>query len=417
MRRDPIGFFIKLKAEFGDFVRFQVGAENSYYLVNHPDTIKEVLVNQDSNFTKWFAVDRIREVLGDGLLVSEGDFHSRQRRLSQPAFHRHRIAHYASDMVDLAMKLRESWSDGAIVDICGEMNSLAMQIVAKTLFGADMAREVEEIREALSGILDQFERSMLAEADRVDFEAAVGRLDTAIYSIIKERRASGEDRGDLLSMLLAAQDAEGDGSGMTDIQLRDEVMTIFLAGHETTATAMAWCWYLLSAHPACEERFYAEVDQVIGKRQAGLEDVSKLPYATMVFAEALRLYPPVWAIARRAKADCEIGGYPIAAGSIFLLSPYVMHRDPRYFPEPAQFDPERWTPEAKAARPKFSYFPFSSGSRSCLGEPFAWVEGVLCLATVAQTHRFSLVPGHRIALQPQLTLRAKHGIRMQVTRR
>ena len=417
MRRDPLAFFTRLATEYGDVVRFQIGAENSYYLVNHPDVIKEVLVNEDHHFTKWFAVDRIKEVLGEGLFVSEGEFHSRQRRLSQPAFHRHRIAQYAGAMVDLTVDLRESWSTGATVDICQEMNSLAMQIVAKTLFGADMAREAREIREALSEILDQFERSMLPEADRADFEAARARLDAAIYRIIKERRASGEDRGDLLSMLLAAHDAEGDGSGMTDLQLRDEAMTIFLAGHETTATAMAWCWYLLSTNPACEERFYAEVDQVLGSRRAGLEDVPQLPYATMVFAEALRLYPPVWVVGRRAKVDCEIGGYSIPANSVVLLSQYVMQRDPRYFPEPDKFDPERWTPEAKAARPKFSYFPFSSGSRSCLGEPFAWTEGVLCLATLAQTHRFQLVPEHRIALQPQLTLRAKYGIRMRVERR
>ncbi|HSI13286.1 MAG TPA: cytochrome P450 [Chthoniobacter sp.] len=417
MRRDPIAFFTKLAAEHGDFVRFQIGAENSYHFVNHPDVIKEVLVNQDHQFTKWFAVDRIKEVLGEGLFVSEGEFHSRQRRLSQPAFHRHRIAQYADTMVQLTVELRQSWCDGAVVDICQEMNSLAMQIVAKTLFGADMAHEAVEIRDALSEILDQFERSVLPEADRPDFEAARARLDAAIYRIIKERRASGEDRGDLLSMLLAAHDAEGDGRGMTDVQLRDEAMTIFLAGHETTANAMAWCWYLLSTNPACAARFYAEVDEVLGSRRGTLEDVPKLAYATMVFAEALRMYPPVWVVGRRAKVDCEIGGYLIPAKSVVLLSPYVTQRDPRYFPEPSQFDPERWTPEAKAARPKFSYFPFSSGSRSCLGEPFAWMEGVLCLATLAQTFRLQLVPGHRIALQPQLTLRAKYGIRMQLERR
>lgn len=417
MRRDPIGFFTGLAAEYGDIVRFQLGAENSYYFLNHPDLIKEVLVNQDDHFTKWFAVDRIKEVLGQGLFVSEGDFHSRQRRLSQPAFHRHRIAQYADAMVQLTEDLRESWSGKATVDLCQEMNSLAMQIVAKTLFGADMSGEAVEIREALSEILDQFERSTLPEADRADFEAARARLDAAIYRIIKERRASGEDRGDLLSMLLAAHDAEGDGQGMTDVQLRDEAMTIFLAGHETTANAMAWCWYLLSTNPECATRFYAEVDEVLGQRRAGLEDVPKLAYTTKVFAESLRLYPPIWVVGRCAKVDCEIGGYTIPANSVVLLSQYVTQRDPRYFPEPSQFDPERWTPEAKAARPKFSYFPFSSGSRSCLGEPFAWVEGVLCLATLAQTHRFQLVPGHRIVLQPQLTLRAKYGIRMQVERR
>jgi cytochrome P450 len=313
--------------------------------------------------------------------------------------------------------LHDGWRDGDVVDMCQEMNSLAMQIVAKTLFGADMAHETREIGDALSVILDQFERSMLPEADRADFESARARLDAAIYRIIKERRLSGEDRGDLLSMLLTAHEAEDDGHAMTDLQLRDEAMTIFLAGHETTANALAWCWYLLSANPACEERFYAEVDDVLGGRPAKLEDVPGLAYAAMVFSEALRLYPPVWVIGRRAKVDCKIGEYVIPANSVVLLSQYVTHRDPRYFPEPTKFDPERWTPEAKAARPKFSYFAFSSGSRSCLGEAFAWTEGVLCLATLAQKYRFRLVPDHRIALQPQLTLRAKYGIRMRLERR
>ena len=416
MRRDPIAFFSKLAADYGDLTQFQLGTQGQYYLLNHPDYIKEVLVTQDRNFTKWFAVDRIREVLGEGLFVSEGAFHHCQRRLVQPAFHGRRIAAYADVMVKFAAELIDRWRDGDVVEICTEMNSLAMRVVAKTLFGSEVETEVKEIGDALSEILGQFERSVLPEADRTDFETARDRLDAAIHRMIKERRSSSDDRGDLLSMLFAAQDVEGSG-GLTDRQVRDEAMTIFLAGHETTANALAWSWYLLSLHPEIEERLWTEVDQVLDGCLPTFDDVPQLTYTAMIFAESLRLYPPLWAIGRRAVADCTIGGYTIAENSIVILCQYVTHRDPRYFPEPAKFDPERWTPEAKTMRPKFSYFPFSGGGRSCLGESFAWTEGVLSLATAAQRFRLRVVPDHPIVLQPQLTLRAKYGIKMRVERR
>jgi cytochrome P450 len=414
MRRDPIAFFTKLATEYGDFVQFNLGAPLPYYLVNHPDYIKAVLATFDRSFTKWFAIDYIKDVLGQGLFVSEGEFHHRQRRLSQPAFHRERIAAYADVMVGLAADLRSTWKDGAVVDVCAEMNSLAMMIVAKTLFGADVESDAEAIRTALSQILAQFERSTLPEADRADFEAARDRLDRTIYRIIRQRRASGESRGDLLSLLLEAHDLESDGGSMTDQQLRDEVMTIFLAGHETTANALAWTWYLLSENPDVEERFHAELDGILQGALPGFNDMPRLPYTAMIFAEALRLYPPLWAIGRRAAEGCQIGGYSIEAGSVVILSPYVTQRDPRFFAEPTRFDPQRWTTEAKAARPKFSYFPFSAGSRSCLGEGFAMTEAVLCLATLGQRFRLRLVPDQPIALQPQLSLRARNGIQMSI---
>jgi cytochrome P450 len=297
------------------------------------------------------------------------------------------------------------------------MNWLAMMIVASTLFGASVESAAEEIRAALSEILDQFERSVLPPADREDFDNALSRLNAVVNSIIKQRRQSSEDRGDLLSILLMAEDPESGGGKMSDLQLRDEAMTIFLAGHETSANAMAWSWYLLSQHPEAEARFHEEVDTVLDGRRPGINDVSNLPYAGQIFAEALRLYPPVWAIGRQAIQPCQIGESAIKRGTVVIVSPYVTHRDPRWFPNPEAFDPDRWNPEARAARPRFSYFPFSAGSRACLGEGFAGVEGVLCLTTLAQKWRLRLVPDHPIALQAQLTLRARHGIRMRIESR
>jgi len=417
MRRDPLAFFTNLAREQGDIALFRLGDhEHNLYLLNHPDYIREVLVTQDRNFRKWFAVDRLREVLGEGLFVSEGEFHLRQRRLSQPAFHHERIASYADQMVSLARRLREHWAAGTVIDVCREMNWLALMIVASTLFGADVESDAEGIRAALSEILHQFERSVLPEADRVDFESAMSRLDTVVYSIIKQRRASSADRGDLLSMLLLAEDSEAGGK-MSDLQVRDEVMTIFLAGHETSANALAWSWYLLSQHLEVEAQFHNEVDRILDGRAPRLDDVAKLDLTARIFAEALRLYPPLWAIGRRAIRECRIGDCTIRPGSVVILCQYVTHRDPRWFPHPEAFDPGRWTAEGRSARPRFSYFPFSAGSRSCLGEAFAGMEGVLCLATLGQEWRLRLVPGHPIALQPQLTLRARNGIKMRIESR
>ena len=415
MRRDPLSFFTQLAREQGDIARFRLGDnQHDLFLLNHPDYIREVLVTQDRNFTKWFAVDRIKEVLGQGLFVSEGDFHLRQRRLSQPAFHRERIASYAGQMTSLALRLRERWEANSILDVGREMNWLAMMIVASTLFGADVESDAEQIRAALSEILEQFERSILPPADREDFENALGRLRAVVSRIIQERRSATVDRGDLLSMLLLAEDTEADGGKMSDVQVRDEVMTIFLAGHETSANALAWTWYLLSQNPEVEKQFHEEVDRTLGGSPPGLDKVPQLALTARIFAETLRLYPPAWAIGRRAIAECRIGDCTIAAGSVVILSQYVTQRDERWFPNPEIFDPERWQPEARATRPRLSYFPFSAGSRSCLGEAFAGMEGVLCLATLAQKWRLKLVPGHPIALQPQLTLRPRFGIKMRV---
>jgi cytochrome P450 len=424
--RDPLGFLKRLAATYGDIAYFSGGTESIYFF-NHPDYVKDVLVTQNASFMKGRGLQRAKLLLGEGLLTSEPPLHRRQRRLAQPAFHKQRVNAYASLMVDYARRLqRERWEDGRTLDIAQEMMHLTLAIVGKTLFGTETEAEAEEVRRALAAAMVSFSRFMMPFAELLDrlplpsrrrFERARARLDAIIYRIIEERRAGGEDRGDLLSMLLHAQDEEGDQSGMTDEQLRDEAMTIFLAGHETTANALAWTWHLLSQNPEAERKLHAELERVLGGRPPTAEDLPRLAYTEMVFAESMRLYPPAWVLGRRAIRDCEVGGYALPAGSLVLLSQFVMHRDARFYADPERFDPERWTPEAKAARPPFSYFPFGGGPRRCIGEGFAWMEGVLVIAALAQNWRLRPVPGHPVELQPVVTLRPRHGIRMTLERR
>jgi cytochrome P450 len=425
LRRDPIGFLMNLAGQYGDLAYFKFGPQ-PVYLLNHPDYIRDVLVTHNRIFMKGEGLQRAKRLLGEGLLTSEGEFHLRQRRLAQPAFHRQRIAGYATTMVEYAVRLRDEWQPGEARDVAREMMRLTLAIAGKTLFDADVEGEADEIGKALTTTFELFNRMTLPFAQFLErlplpatkrFQKARERLDATIYRIINERRTSGEDRGDLLSMLIAARDEEGDGTGMTDEQLRDEAMTIFLAGHETTANALTWTWYLLSQHPEVEARFHAEVDQALGGRLPSAEDYPRLRYTEMVLAESMRMYPPAWTIGRRALKDYAIGGYLIPARSILLMSQYVMHHNPEYFPDPFRFDPERWTPEAKELRPKFSYFPFGGGPRLCIGEHFAWMEGALVLATMAQRFRPRLVPGHPVEMQPLVTLRPKHGMKMILERR
>jgi cytochrome P450 len=367
-----------------------------------------------------------KKFLGEGLLTSEGEFHRRQRRLAQPAFHRQRINAYATAMADYAARTRDRWQTGGTLDVWQEMMRLTLAIVGKTLFDADVEDEANEIRVALTEIMRLFERITSPFAGLLDklplrsnrrWLKAKQRLDSIIYRIIDERRKTGEDRGDLLSMLLLAQDEEGDRSTMTDSQLRDEAMTLFVAGHETTANALTWSWYLLSQHPEAEANLHREIDAVLAGKLPTAEDVPRLRYTEMVFAEAMRLYPPAWTMGRRALSDYEVGGYIIPAGSIVLMSPWVMHHDPRFYPDPFRFDPERWTVEARESRPKFSYFPFGGGPRVCIGESFAWMEGVLLIAVLAQQWKLRLAPGQQVEPEPKVTLRPKYGMRMIVSSR
>jgi cytochrome P450 len=307
-----------------------------------------------------------------------------------------------------------------------EMMALTLAVAGKTMCDADVESEAAVIGQALTDVISLFPRFVLPFASLLHrlplpsirrFERARGRLDAVVYRMIEDRRQFGQDRGDLLSMLLLARDEEGDGGHMSDLQLRDEVMTLFLAGHETTANALSWTWYLLARNPEIEARFHEEVDTVLGGRRPAFEDLPRLRYAEMVLAESMRLYPPAWGLGRRSLRDQVLGGMSIPAESLVLMSPYLVQRDPRFYPDPLRFDPQRFTPEAKAARPKFAYFPFGGGARQCIGEPFAWMEGVLILATLAQRWRFRLEAGPPVEPQALITLRPRHGVRMRAEKR
>jgi cytochrome P450 len=419
-RSDPLSFLIKAAHEYGDLVYFRVAGQHMY-LVNHPDYVREVLVTNQGNFMKSRALQRAKILLGEGLLTSEGQQHLRQRRLVQPAFHRERLAGYAQAMSETAMRWRERWIAGSTLDIAMEMPQLTLSIVAKTLFSADVQSEASEIGVAMTTVLQMFRMLLLPFSEYMEklplpyvrrFEKARTKLDSLIYQLVRERRKSGQDTGDLLSMLLFAQDEEKQDSGMTDVQVRDEALTLFLAGHETTANALTWSWYLLSQHPEVERRLHAEIDEVLAGGAPGFADVPRLPYTEMVFSESLRLYPPAWGIGRMAKSDFELGDVCIPAKSICIMSPFLIHRDARWFPDPEKFDPERWTPEARESRPKFAYFPFGGGARVCIGERFAWMEGVILLAAIAQKWRLRLAPGQKVEPLPLITLRVKNGLRM-----
>jgi cytochrome P450 len=416
-RSDPLGFLSKATRQYGDLVYFKV-ARQHMYLVNHPDYVREILVANQGNFIKSRALQRAKILLGEGLLTSEGQHHLRQRRLVQPAFHRERLAGYAAAMSECAVRWRERWTAGSALDISTEMPHLTLSVVAKTLFSADVQSEASEIGAAMTSVLQMFRLLLLPFSEYLDklplpsirrFEKARARLDATIYGLIRERRNSGQDTGDLLSMLLLAQDESDE---MSDEQVRDEALTLFLAGHETTANALTWTWYLLSQHPEVERRLHDEIDAVLAGRAPELADVPQLRYAEMVLSEALRLYPPAWAIGRMAKGEFSLGGVEIPEKSICILSPYLVQRDARWFPDPEKFDPERWTPEAREARPKFAYFPFGGGARVCIGERFAWMEGVIVMAAIAQRWRLRLEPGQHVEPLPLITLRVKNGLRM-----
>ena len=423
-RRDPIAYLRQAASQQGDIVRLPL-TRRPLFLINHPDLIKDIFVTRQKHFKKGRGLEQAKKLLGDGLLTSEDPYHLRQRRLIQPAFHRQRIAAYAEDMTRYAEQTRRRWKDGETRDMAAEMLRLTLAVVGKTLFNAEVEGEAGEIGDALTEVIALFHTLMLPMADLLEklplpsvrrFARARARLDATIYRLIAQRRASGEDRGDLLSMLLLAQD-EDDGGRMTDLQVRDEALTIFLAGHETTANALAWTWYLLSQNPDAEAKFHAELDSVLAGRTPALDDLPNLPFTRRVLAESLRMYSPAWVVGRRVLSECPIENYVLRPGDIVLVSQAVMHYDTRFWPDPERFDPDRWTPEAEAERPKFAYFPFGGGPRVCIGEQFAWMEEMLLLATLGQQWRMRLAPDQVIATQPIITLRPKFGMRMILTRR
>ncbi len=424
-RRDPLGFLVSVAARYGDISYFKGGPFEVYFLT-HPDHVRDVLTTHHHRFMKGQGIQEMKRLLGEGLLTSEDPLHKRQRRLIQPMFHHSRISAYGDVMVRYTDELGSGWSGGEVLDVHEEMMKLTLSIVGKCLFDTDIADSAaRRIGDALTAALELFGKfqsfpftdllmRLPIPAKRRFFEAKEA-LDSIVFGMISERRATG-DRGDLLSTLLTVQD-EGATEGMSDQQVRDEAMTILLAGHETTANALTWTWYLLSQHPDVEQKLHEEIDAVLGDRPPSAEDLPRLSYAERILFEAMRLYPPAWVLGRRALEDHEVDGYVIPSGSLVLLSPYVVHHDARWFPDPYGFDPDRWTTEGQRARPKHSYFPFGGGPRLCIGESFAWMEGVLVLVTLARRWRFRLARGHPIGLRPAVTLRPKHGMRMMIQKR
>jgi cytochrome P450 len=420
-RSDPTGF-LTVQSRLGDVSYFRMGSQPGYFL-NHPDLVRDLFVVNAHKFIKGRALQRAKNLLGHGLLTSEGEFHLRQRRMIQPAFHRARIAEYTKSMVEFAERMSQGWRDGDVRDIDQEMMHLTLQIVGRTLFTANVEDDADDVGQAMTTVSKLFDFLLLPYSEWLQklplpqarsFNRARDTLNAVIYGIINERRRSGEDTGDLLSMLLAARD-EDDGGSMTDVQVRDEALTLFLAGHETTSNALTFTWYLLSQNPDKAAKLRKEIDRVIADRLPTIDDLPNLKYTEAVLAESMRLFPPAWAIGRLTIEEHEFGGFTIPKGALVLVSPYVAGRDPRYWQEPGEFIPERWESQSvKEAGQKNIYFPFGGGVRRCIGESFAWTEGILLLATIGRRWSLSLAPGQKIGLQPLITLRPKYGMRMRV---
>lgn len=424
--RDSLGFVTRLARDYGDVVRTRFLYITAYF-ISHPRDIERVLTTDNKNFIKARSLRTpfFQRIVGHGLLTSEGDFWLRQRRLAQPAFHRERINGYGEIMSAYTERLIDEWRDDETRDIHADMMRLTMEIVARTLFSADVGRDAEDVGRALAEIAEPFASqatvkwildNRLPTATHRRFFRTVRKLDDVIFKVIRERRAEGHDTGDLLSMLLRAQDE--DGSRMSDRQLRDELMTLFLAGQETTALALSWTWHLLMKHPEAEARLHAELDEVLsGGRLPTMADLPRLSYAEMVIKESMRLYPPAWGVGREAVRDCEVGGYRIKKGEQVFMMSWVVHRDARFYDAPEEFRPERWDGEEARGLPKFAYFPFGGGPRVCIGNAFAMMEAVLCLATIARRFRFLPAPNHHVTLMPAMSLRPRDGILAIIKRR
>lgn len=424
LAQNRLSYFEELHQQHGDIVLFRAGFRQICF-INHPDYIREVFVTQSEKFRKGLILQVSRALLGNGLLTSEGDFHRRQRRLMAPAFHKKRIEGYCESMVRHATAMRDTWQPGQVFDLYQEMNRLTLSIIGETMFGAEVAGEAEAVNRALEGMFRlvfriadpvQLLKFLLPLPGNFAFLSARKRLNRIVYGMIEERRRNTVQREDMLGMLLAARDEE-DGAGMTDRQIRDEVLIVFLAGHETTANALTWTFYLLTRHPEIEARLQEEVDRAFSESAPGFDMLPRLPYTRMVLEEAMRLYPPAHTIGREALADVQLGEYRIKKGTTVLSSPWVMHRDSRYYPDPERFDPSRWTPERKEARPKFCYFPFGAGPRICIGEQFAWAEATLVLAVLARRWTLRLAQDHPVEPLPLITLRPKEGVRMRAVSR
>lgn len=411
-----LDFFLDVAHTYGDLASFRFGPRR-IYLASHPDLIEQVLVTDAKYYLKHFGARMYKPVLGNGLVTSEGDFWLRQRKLAQPAFLKNRVLSYAPVMGELARRMLASWRPGELVDVHFEFSNLTSAIALKTLFGlddhADREQFVEALRAAFFMLSEKF-RSLVRIPAWVPtprnrrLRRAVAHLDRVVNGFIAEGRSRKEPGDDLLSRLIGAEDE--DGSRMTDRQLRDEAMTLYLAGHETTALTLSWSWYLLSQHPRVEEKLVAEWRRVLGGRTPTPDDLPNLPYTDAVITEAMRVYPPVYLIGREATCDLELGGYRVKRGTTVFMSQWVNHRDPRYFPEPEKFLPERWEDGLAKRLPKYAYYPFGGGPRVCIGNTFALMEAAILLAAVGQRYRFTLTDDAVIDVNPQITLLPAYGI-------
>ena len=415
-RRDPLAFFTKIAREYGDVSQLRLLNFRTLF-INHPDDIEDVLVNKARKFEKGRVMKANMRLFGEGLLTSEGDFWLRQRRLAQPAFHRARIAAYGATMVEYAERAMRGWKSGEVRDIHEDMMEITLQIVGKTLFNAELTRDAKEVGETMEVLLKlaaDFGKSILIPLwvptpRNLRARMGIRRIEKIIGRIIAQKRAEASDTGDLLSMLLAVRDE--DGSRMTDKQLRDETITLFLAGHETTANALSWTIWLLAQNPAAEKKFFDELAGVLNGRAPNVEDMPKLTYAANILTESMRLYPPAWGMARLVKEEVEVAGYKLVPGNGVACAQWVVHRDARWFDEPERFLPERWEGDLAKRLPRFAYFPFGGGPRQCIGNSFALMEATLILATIAQKFRFKLVEGHPVKPLASITLRPQQGIR------
>lgn len=425
-QKNPPEYILNTAKEYGNISAIDL-AGFLCIIVNEPEVIKDIMMTNQKQFVKAHAFRILKKLLGEGLLTSEGEFHKRQKRLAQPAFFKQRINSYGSKMVDYTNKIQNNWVSGETLDLHTEMTNVTLGVVAKTLFntevGTEESREIGEVLTAGLGIFDEVLASPFADfilkipflPITMKFNKAVKKLDKIIYRIIDEHRKNGKDQGDFVSMMMLAQDEEGTGS-MTNKQLRDEAMTIFLAGHETTANALCWTFYLLAKNPDKREKFLAEIDSVLGGREPTVEDVPKLEYALKVFSESLRMYPPVWWTGRENLAEYKIGDYTFKKGTIFVISQYAMHHDTRFYEDPYVFRPERWLPEESDSKPKFAFFPFGAGIRMCIGNQFAEQEAILVLASLSQKWIFNTDENKEV-LSTMLTLRPKDGMKMKLEKR
>lgn len=424
-RRDSIGFLRKIASEYGDIVKFNIGPIR-IVLLNHPDYIKEVLSTQHRNFVKGRPLEMAKELLGEGLLTSEGEFHKRQSRIIQPAFHRKMIESYAPAMTECITQLMKDWQEGMQIDMMYAMMKVSIHTAGKTMFSSDLEEEAPEIIRALENATSLFGRIQLPFSEwllklpvpgTLRFNRAKARLDRTIYRIIDEHRRNPLDNPDLISFLLRAQAENGEDGGMSDKQVRDEAITLFLTAFDPSSAALTWTWYLLSQHPAAEAELHAELDRVLNGRLPTVDDIPELKYTRMVFGESLRMYPPSYIIPRQALEDFQIGNYILPRGTIILMSPYLIHHDARFHADPEQFNPHAWDRHEKGQHSKYEYFPFGGGPRSCIGEHFAWMQAILMLATVGQSWRMRLVPGHPVELLQRINLRPRYRMMMTLHRR